>query len=166
MNARPPVARAPQAVSRWWLRVLLPSWRFFEAEDARYSLEARILRDGAAPSPFLPAVPSVRRGALACVFSPEHNLRLFCHDLIERLVLELAERGPIAEHEVEALSSYARVRALAGYFVREEHGAARGAHYQLRLLAHDPDESVEARGFAREQNQEALFLSPSYPVPG
>jgi hypothetical protein len=164
MNARPPFARAPQAVSRWWLRVLLPSWRFFEAEDARYSLEARILREGEAPSPFLPAVPSVRRAALACLFSPEHNLRLFCHDLIERWVLELAERGPIAEHEVEALASYAPVRTLAGYFVREEHGAPNRAHYQLRLLAHDADDSVEARAPEREQNQEVLFLSPSYPV--
>jgi hypothetical protein len=154
MSPRPPVARAPQAVSHWWWRVLFPSWRFFEAEDARFSLEARVLRDGEAPSPFLPAVPSVRRGLLACVFSPEHNLRLFCHDLVERLVLELAERGPVAEHEVEALSSYERVRALAGYFVREQHGALRGARYQLRLLAHDADEG-----------QEALFLSPSYPVP-
>lgn len=144
-------------------RVLLPSWRFFEAEDARYLLSARTWLSGEAPSPFMPAVPAARRGWLSCVFAPEHNLRLFCHDLIERFVLELAEKSPLAEGQIEELASYGQVRAIARYFVAEnarlflrgdatQDGQVR---YQLRLSAVRADESTEE-----------LFVSPYYPVGG
>jgi hypothetical protein len=97
------------------------------------------------------------------VFAPEHNLRLFCHDLIERFVLELAEKSPLPEGQIEELASYGRVRELARYFVAENArlfmragGAQDGQmRYQLRLSAVRADESTEE-----------LFVSPYYPVGG
>jgi hypothetical protein len=148
---------APTASSRtlsgWLWRILLPSWRFFEAEDARFLLEARTLRDGEAPSAFVPAVPALARTWLSCVFAPEHNLRLFCHDLIERFVCELGERSPMPEAAIEALASYARVRDLTRYFVRKAEGSAPGLSYQLRLLA-----------LSEDGTSEELFRSPYYPA--
>src|SRR5689334_16704309 len=136
------------ARSPWLWRVLVPSWRFFEAADARYLLEVRTWRGGEAPSPFVPAVPAVTRGKWAWLFAPEHNLRLFCHDLIERFVLELSERSPLPEGEVETLASFQRAKAIARGFLRAE----AGARFQLRLVVLREDDSSEE-----------LFVSPYYP---
>jgi hypothetical protein len=149
------------ARSPWLLRVLVPSWRFFEAEDARFLLEVRTWREGEAPSPFLPAVPTAARGRWAWLFSPEHNLRLFCHDLIERFVFELAEHGPLAESELEKLASYQRVLEVVRWFLEDARAVSltlsrgeRGSErFQVRLVAIREDD-------AREE----LFVSPYYPV--
>ena len=138
------------ARSPWLLRVLVPSWRFFEAEDARFLLEVRTWREGEAPSAFLPAVPAAARGAWSWLFSPEHNLRLFCHDLIERLVFELAEHGPLSESEVEKLASYQRALEIVRWFLRRREPDER---FQVRLVAIRDDEA-----------HEELFVSPYYPV--
>lgn len=142
------------ARSSWLLRVLVPSWRFFEAEDARFLLEARVISPGEAPSAFKPAVPAVARGVWSCVFAPEHNLRLFCHDAIERFVQELGERGALRVEEVETLASYARVRELVRCLLRDERAAGSDASFQLRLST-----SSEA-----DERGEELFLSQSYPI--
>jgi hypothetical protein len=139
------------ARSPWLWRVLVPSWRFFEAEDARYLLEVRSWRDGQAPSAFSAAVPAAARGKWAWLFAPEHNLRLFCHDLIEGFVFELAEKGPLAESAVAELASYQRVKELAGWFLRAE----TGLRFQLRLVVLREDDSAQE-----------LFVSPYYPVEG
>ncbi len=140
------------ARSPWLLRVLVPSWRFFEAEDARFLLEVRTWREGEAPSPFLPAVPTATRGRWTWLFSPEHNLRLFCHDLIERFVFELAEHGPLAESEVEKLTSYQRALEIVRWFLGERGSDEK---FQVRLVVIREDD-------AREE----LFVSPYYPVAG
>ena len=137
------------ARSPWLLRVLVPSWRFFEAEDARFLLEVRTWRNGEAPSPFLPAVP-VARGTWSWLFSPEHNLRLFCHDLFERFVFDLAEHGPLAQSELEKLASYQRVIEIVRWFL-----GSSDRRFQVRLIAIKEDD-------AREE----LFVSPYYPVAG
>jgi hypothetical protein len=147
------------ARSPWLVRVLVPSWRFFEAEDARYLLEARCHRDGEAPSAFAPAIPSAARTRWSWLFAPEHNLRLFCHDLVERFVLELAERSPLPESEIGELASFARVRDVAAWFLRErragEHAEQGVQRFQLRLLAVRADDSSEE-----------LFVSPYYTLDG
>jgi hypothetical protein len=138
--------------SPWLLRVLVPSWRFFEAEDARFLLEARTWREGEAPSEFRPAVPAAARGRWSWLFAPEHNLRLFCHDLIERFVFDLAERGPLAESEAEKLASYPRVLEIVRWFLRER---GPGVRFQVRLISMREDES-----------RDELFVSHYYPVAG
>lgn len=139
--------------SFWLWRVLLPSWRFFEAEDARFLLEVRIARSEQEPSPFAPALPPRPRGPISLVFAPEHNLRLACHDLIERFVLELGERAPIAESAVERLESYGRVREMVRYVLERGAEAAPDARFQLRLSALHASEPPEQ-----------IFLSPYYAV--
>lgn len=153
------------ARSPWLLRVLVPSWRFFEAEDARFLLEVRTWREGETPSAFLPAVPAAARGTWSWLFSPEHNLRLFCHDLIERFVFELAEHGPLAASDVEGLASYQRLLGVVRWFLGENPSAlslalSRGARgsdekFQFRLVSIKGDD-------AREE----LFVSPYYAVAG
>jgi hypothetical protein len=140
------------ARSPWLLRVLVPSWRFFEAEDARFLLEARTWREGDAPSEFMPGVPAAARGGWSWLFAPEHNLRLFCHDLIECFVFELAERGPLAQSEVEKLASYQRVLEIVRWFLGER---GSGERFQVRLVSIREDD-------AREE----LFVSPYYSVAG
>jgi hypothetical protein len=147
------------ARSPWLWRVLVPSWRFFEAEDARYLLEARSQREGEAPSAFEPAIPSAARTKWSWLFSPEHNLRLFCHDLIERFVAELAEKSPLPESEIGQLGSFARVRDVSGWFLRarraSEHAEPGVLRFQLRLLAVRADDSTDE-----------LFVSPYYTLDG
>jgi hypothetical protein len=148
------------ARSPWLWRVLVPSWRFFEAEDARYLLEVRSQPDGEAPGAFAPSVPSAPRSKWSWLFAPEHNLRLFCHELIERFVVELAERSPLPEGEITQLASYARVREMAAWFLRErearESPQGQGAvRFQLRLLAVHVDDSTEE-----------LFVSPYHVLGG
>jgi hypothetical protein len=156
MGARPEARFAPRTVSGFLWRVLVPSWRFFEAEDARFLLEARFLRHGEAPSPFMRAVPARARTPLSWLFAPEHNFALFCHDLIERFVSELAER-PLSASEVEALPSYGRVRDLSRHFLREAHASTPELRFQLRLLALNDDD---------DDAREELFLSPAYALEG
>lgn len=133
----------------WW-RVLVPSWRFFESPDVEFVLEVRVRRGNAEPSAFRPAIPPWRRGPLSLLFSPQHNLRLACHDLVERWVAELGEQGEIGAEELEALASYARVKHAVAYFLRDEGDTA--LLYQLQLS------SVSEAG-----ELEPLFLSPYYP---
>jgi hypothetical protein len=138
----------------WW-RVLVPSWRFFDAEDATFVLEVRTLSAAGAATPFVPAIPPAPRGPLALLFAPEHNLRLACHDLIERWVLELSEAGPLDESEVERLPSYALVQSAVGYFLRASQPQA-GAHFQLRLRDLAPD--------GTDHEDDLVFLSSEHPL--
>lgn len=150
------------ARSGWLLRVLVPSWRFFEAEDARFLLEVRTWREGEAPSPFLPAMPAAARGTWSWLFSPEHNLRLFCHDLIERFVFELAERGPLAQSELEKLASYQCVLEIVRWFL----GDARAVSVPFSRGDRGSDEKFQVRlvSIREDDAREELFVSPYYPL--
>lgn len=131
------------------LRALFPSWRFFESEDTRYSLLARVkTRDGAL-SAFSTLPPKMRRSTFSLCFAPRNNLRLACHDLVERLVLELAERDQTTEAQLTALISYQLVQNMAVYYLRKAH--VDPERYQLRLLCH-----------AADGTHEEVFTSPLY----
>jgi hypothetical protein len=136
------------------LRMLLPSWRFFEAEDVEYLLELRVRTPrGEAPT-FVPAIPAAERGARALLFSPQHNLRLACHDLVERWVDELSELGAVEHERVEALPSYALVKHAVAYFLRSHPAQLEGGlQMQLRLSSRAP-----------RAEPEVLFTSAYYAV--
>jgi hypothetical protein len=136
------------------LRLLFPSWRFFEAEDVAYLLELRVKTPhGEAPT-FVPAIPAAERGVRALLYAPQHNLRLACHDLVERWVDELSELGPVAQARAETLPSYALVKHAVAYFLRAHPAQLEGGlEMQLRLSSRAPGAEPEV-----------LFTSPYYPV--
>lgn len=145
---------------RWW-RVLLPSWRFFEAPDIRFVLLARaragpdtVEARGSAhgqneDAGFRELPPARARSVSSLVYAPDANLRLACHDLVETLVNELAEHGPIALDEAERLVSYQLVQHMTAFFLCQR--APTASHYQFKLSALAPEGSVEE-----------LLLSPWY----
>lgn len=133
------------------LRALFPSWRFFESADSSFSVLARVRVGAGDAGAFRPLPPAPRRTLFGLVFGPQQNLALACHDLVETLVNELAERGATETADAEQLTSFKLLQHMAEYFLRPESGA--GAHYQLKLVSHAPDgESDE------------LLLSPFYPL--
>jgi hypothetical protein len=132
----------------WW-RVLLPSWRFFEAPDLHFTLEVRTWDAAGATGALHTLPPRTERSLTSLFYAPEANLALAGHDLVETLVSELAERGAIAFEAAEQLSAYKRVQHMARFFLREQ--VASAVRYQLKLSSHSPDGSTEE-----------LFLSPPY----
>lgn len=135
------------------LRSLLPSWRFFEANEASLCLYARVVQGERELAPFAPLLPAPRRGPLALLFNPRGNLLLACHGLLDRLVSELAELGPTPIEQAERLVSYRLVQNLAQHFLARD-PAARGLSYQLQLVATGPG----------PDEREELLLSPLYPL--
>lgn len=136
------------------LRLLFPSWRFFEAEDIEYLLELRLKTAQGETPRFVPAIPAAARGLRELLFAPQHNLRLACHDLVERWVDELSELGAVELAQVEALPAYALVKQAVAYFLRAHPAHLEGGlEMQLRLSTRAPDAMPEV-----------LFTSPYYPV--
>lgn len=98
------------------LRVLVPSWRFFDVAAAPLALQAR----RAADAPWVPLPPPPRRRWYAALWNPAGNLALAEHAVVEQLARALAERfdleaGPLdldaapadVRGEVEALLAFA-----------------------------------------------------------
>jgi hypothetical protein len=133
------------------LRSLFPSWRFFDAQEPSLCLYARVLQGEREIAPFAPLLPEQQRGPLALLFNPRGNLLLAYHSLLDRLVGELAERGPTPIEHAERLVSYRLVQNLALRFLPREPGAE-GLQYQLKLVASGPEPG----------EREELLLSPLY----
>lgn len=131
------------------LRSLFPSWRFFETPEGQVLLLSRSV-GGEAEQPFAPAIPAVRRGPFQLLFAPRVNLQLACHDLVDALVHDLAERGHISLAEAEQLVSYRLVQHMVEWQLRAR-GRAPVA-YQMKLL------SLDTSG-----TNEELLVSPVYP---
>jgi hypothetical protein len=88
-------------VNGWsWLRVLMPSWRFFDAVAAPLALWVE--SDGGWREVVFP-----HQYGLLC--NPRGNLSLLLYSTLERLLVELAE----APSDPEQLTSYLLVRNLA-----------------------------------------------------
>lgn len=127
------------------LRALFPSWRFFEAPEGQVRLEVRTCTSSLGP--YQPAIAAPERRARSVLYAPRGNMLLACHDLVDVLVDELAERGATSLAQAEQLVSYKLVQNLVQWRLRE-----RGlrADYQFRLIRQD------------EQGDELLFESPVY----
>jgi len=92
------------------LRVLVPSWRFFDRADAPPTLW---LAHGGGPWQL---VEPPRRGLLGWAFSPASNLALAYQATVDRLVAEVSELDPATPDDAPAITSlrsYAIVSAIA-----------------------------------------------------
>ena len=90
------------------MRILIPSWRFFDEAGDHAILE--IQSDGVTWVDALPAQP---RPASALVFNPRGNLRFAEHSLLEQFTTDLAETPPSELHRFEESVSYQLVERLA-----------------------------------------------------
>jgi len=145
LGQRRPVAGQSVAL----LRALLPSWRFFEAPEGYVLLLARAV-SSSTEEPFMPALPVAARGVSGWLFSARGNLRTACHDLVDALVSDLAEREATPIQQAEQLVSYRLVQNMVQWQLRAA-GRSFDA-YQLKLVA------VHSHGA-----EEELLVSPVYP---
>jgi hypothetical protein len=121
------------------LRVLFPSFRFFDDVAPLPTLYVRT-GDGAALGPWQPALQAPPRRLRHALWNPEGNLHLAHGSLLERLISDLAEAGPIALAEAEGLTSYGMVLALAAQ-AADRLGLS-GAEVQFKLDYGEPVEEV------------------------
>lgn len=122
------------------LRVLLPSWRFFDDSSSGPRLFFRTR--GAAGDAFgewreLDPRPARRaRGLGALVLNPRGNLALAHHTLLEHLLDDLASLDPAHIDAVESLVSYRLVQRLVRSHGLDAHGLHAGVsafQFKLRL---------------------------------
>lgn len=112
------------------VRVLFPSWRFFDDIQATPSLRVRWAEGDGALGEWRDLTPRVhRRWPLALVWNPTGNLRLAEHVLLERLMDDVAEWNERDSLGVESMVSY----ELVVHLVRERLAAARVADTAMRF---------------------------------
>ena len=92
------------------LRVLVPSWRFFDAIAQPPDLLARVAGPDGRFGPWRPLLQPPRRAWWNLVWHPQGNLSLACRSLLDRLADDLDAPG--AADRPEALVSYALVLDL------------------------------------------------------
>jgi hypothetical protein len=118
------------------LRVLVPSWRFFDDIQTVPALLVRTAtRDGEFGTWQALLPPAVRHWSFP-VFNPEGNLRLAEHSLLERLLMDVSEWDERRGEAVDALVSYQLVLNLVRAETRcvMEQGAER---LQFKLVERD-----------------------------
>ena len=122
------------------LRVLLPSWRFFDEVAPTLALQARVAHAAGvfgAWQQLVPALRSAPRPLRALFLDAEGNLRLAHYGLLERLQSDLAEL-PADDPSAEALVSYALVLRLVRRALGGRPDTTPGARAQFRLTASVP----------------------------
>lgn len=127
------------------LRVLFPSWRFFEQVSELPVLE---LRWGEAADALCPWQPALRRPRFSCgafVLNPAGNLFLAEQSLLEQLQNDLGDVSPGAESEFEQSVSFRLCRSLAEHRLSDVAQGSAAALFQFRLVrvrqgANEPSE--------------------------
>jgi len=118
--------------SRAWvsLRVLLPSWRFFDRPTAPLVLSVRTASEAGVWSAFEPLLQATGGGLTTLLVNARGNLHLAYHQLSEQLVSDLSVLSTDDAEAARALVSYELVLAL----VRSSLAArATGTRFQFRL---------------------------------
>jgi hypothetical protein len=138
------MARVPR-----WLRVFAPNYRFFESPDADVELEFRLL-GGSTEAAWRRAIPARSPGVISLFWAPQATLRLVSYQLIDELLSELAELGPLSVDAVQKLERFARLRRVLGIYHPEL--ALGSAHFQLRIV------QVEAGSKSAVDRSEVVLL--------
>jgi hypothetical protein len=137
--------RGKSVGARWLplVRVLLPSFRFFEDIAPIPALFVKCVASPADEDdmPYVRALaPAPPRRLRHALWNPEGNLHLAHGSLLERLVSDLGDADITAIADAEALTSYRMVAVLA----REEAArlGLRGDYLQFKLRYGDPEQDV------------------------
>jgi hypothetical protein len=127
--------RAPSWVL---LRVLFPSWRFFESIAPTPNLSYRVARAGEDFGGWRDALPPVARTPLSLLLNARGNLQLAAQSLVERLFEDLDAMPPA---EAQENVSYQLVQCLVQTRLRDD-AAEAGHRYQFRLTLPESDEEA------------------------
>lgn len=122
------------------VRVLIPSWRFFDDISESPLLLVRVANPDAPFGPWLPVLHPPRRALRDVLWNPGGNLALACNALVEHLVADLAdfdesgadfdESGAI---RAEELVSYQLVLNLVRSTLAARSQPATGIRLQFKL---------------------------------
>lgn len=116
------------------LRVLVPSWRFFEDVCEQPSL---YIRNGDSPTrmgPWRECLPLASPQVLDLLSNPEGNLALACNGVLQQL---LADSAWMSADQLHQSVSYRLTRQLVIYFQRPD------GYFQFKLCAALPGEAPE-----------------------
>lgn len=114
------------------VRVLVPSWRFFDDLQVTPTLLVRVARDGEAFGEWAPVLSPPRRSILHLVWNPEGNLLLAQQSLLERLLMDVGEWDERGATGPETLVSYQLVLNLVRAALAAD--GVRGATCQFKLV--------------------------------
>ena len=120
------------------LRVLVPSWRFFDAIGDATELVARIAEPNGDFGPWRPIIAHRARSWTHLVWNPDGNVALAQHGLVERLDAELLAEGTPVDRPAD-LVSYQLVLNLVRATLRSERGAGASARVQFSLISSAPN---------------------------
>jgi hypothetical protein len=113
------------------IRVLIPSWRFFDGTVDAATLWHRTSLDGQTFSEWLPTIPKPARRTFGKIFiNAEENYLFAAHALIEYLKNDLVD-------EVDATTSINLVKNLVIFEVDPDH------YFQFRLTCEAVDYTSE-----------------------
>jgi hypothetical protein len=111
----------------WW-RIWVPTWRFFDSTGIHPELFVRGTGD------WVRAVNRPRSHWYSLFFNPQFNHYHACNNLLERLILELAELGT---NHLEDLVSYQLMQDLARQFIRAQLLPGHRFEFKLSIQGQD-----------------------------
>lgn len=130
------VALLPRAEVRHPLvslvRVLVPSWRFFDDLQVTPTLLVRVARDGETFGEWAPVLAPPRRSLIHLVWNPAGNLLLAQQSLLERLLMDVGEWDERGADGPESLVSYQLVLNLVQATLAAD--GVRGGTCQFKLV--------------------------------
>ncbi len=115
------------------VRVLIPSWRFFDDISESPLLLARVANPDAPFGPWLPVLHPPRRALRDVLWNPGGNLALACNALVEHLVADLADFDESGAIRAEELVSYQLVLNLVRSTLAARSQPATGIRLQFKL---------------------------------
>jgi len=115
------------------VRVLIPSWRFFDDISESPLLLARVATLGAPFGPWFPVLPPPRRALRDLLWNPGGNLALACNALVDHLVSDLADFDESGAIRAEELVSYQLVLNLVRSTLAAMSQPATGIRLQFKL---------------------------------
>lgn len=142
------------------LRVLFPSWRFFEELGEVPALQVRVGASPEALGPWRAALPPVPRRPWALLENADANLALAAGSLLQHLAADLGELPDDAPGGIAGLVSYQLTDHLAASQVARLDAAARA--YQFRVVAYAPGAAPPAD----DDTDDELVRSPVQAVAG
>ena len=116
------------------LRVLVPSWRFFDDLHESPALLARVAPPGADFGPWRPILIPPARGLASLFFNPAGNLLLAHHSLLERLLADVSAWDDTREPGPESLVTYQLVLNLVRATIAADGGPQLGTRCQFKLV--------------------------------
>lgn len=117
------------------LKLLLPSWNFFNDFDEVTQLEFCVSSDGAGESAWHPLHPTYStRGWGRAIFNPEGNLELLEKSLLDRVATALRESPTPSQANFEQSEAGVLLARIVRGQLRESRSRSEGRTFRFRLV--------------------------------